>query len=97
MDTNGIVDFADAVDLTITSNTKVYAYDYAARSTNHGRILLDEGMMVSAVDPNAYVDGNINQSKYDLSKLDPEDRVYAVARVFDGDEVQEIVLIVESN
>lgn len=97
MDSNGIVDFSDALDLTITSNTKVYAYDYAANSRNHGRILLDEGMMVSAVDTNAYVDGNINQSKYDLSKLDPEDRVYAVARVFDGDEVQEIVLIVNQD
>lgn len=92
---DGSIKFSEAIDLDLT-DAKIYVYNYAAREKDHGRILLDEGMMATAVEDEAYAGGDTDSDTYFVNKVAAEDQVYAVARVHgrNNDEVKEIYLII---
>ncbi len=90
--TDDSIEVSDLTSLDLnTSGMRVYTYNYDAGTKNHGRISAISGMSATPIRDSYYkADGNT----IDASKIPADDIVYAVARVFDNDEVQEIYLIV---
>ena len=87
---NGVVNFnEDYTDLDV-SNAQVYTYDFSKRKSDAGRLLIDEGMVYSDKIADAYDE---EANTFDLGKVE-NGAVFAVARVINDDEVQEIYLIV---
>ena len=82
----------DNIDLTISNDTKIYVYDFSRNPRNAGRLSLDEGMLAT---PNVSTAYNEDETVYFLDNVDVEDSVvFAVARTFNEDDVQEIYLII---
>lgn len=78
------------------SNAKIYTYDFAASSKN-SRVLLDEGI-ASTPDVKAAKTTVNGQDILNLNNEDViDDVVFAVVRTYDGDEAQEIYLIVNND
>lgn len=90
--TDDSIETADLTSLDLTaSGMRVYTYNYDGSPKNHGRISAISGMVGTPIRDSYYkADGNT----IDATKIPAGDVVYAVARVFDNDEVQEIYLFV---
>ncbi len=91
------VDLADEdnnIDLDVSDAT-IYTYNFSNNKRNGGRLVLDDGMAVTPDVTAAYEDADKSNDIYYLDNEDViDDVVFAVVRTFEGDEVQEIYLIV---
>jgi hypothetical protein len=96
--TGGTIDLEDGnQDITIdSSKTKIYTYNFSQKKKNAGRLVLDNGMMVTPDVKTAHENEDKDiTANYDLTNEDvADDVVYAVVRTFDDDEAQEVYLIV---
>ncbi len=97
---SGKVDFNDAnnVEVTMTSDSKIYTYDFSIGSS-FSRVLVDDGMLYTPSTKSAF-DKDANGDLTDVLDLTndnvKEDVVFAVVRTND-DDVQEIYLITDNN
>ena len=74
------------------SNAKIYTYDYGVNSSKASRVIADNGMLVTPSPKNAR---ESDDTLLNLSNTEVNDSiVFALARVINDDEVQEIYLIV---
>ena len=89
------VDLDAGPDITISSDTKIYTYNFDGKKKNFGRITTDDGMQVTPDVKNAYEGADKASDIYYLDNPDVVDSVvFAVVRTFDEDEAQEVYLVV---
>lgn len=81
-----------AYDVTVGSDSKVYAYDFGVNANRQSRVLVDQAVSYNKV-PNAAHIGDKDSDDINLSHEEVEDIVYCVARVINND-VQEMVMVI---
>ncbi|MGN0107040.1 MAG: S-layer homology domain-containing protein [Hominilimicola sp.] len=90
---DGKVDFTNPenIDLSLSSDTIYYSYNFAGRSKDFGRFTVNSGMLVTPRVTNAFDE---DEKIYDLTNDQvSDDVVFAVVRTFDDDDAQEVYLI----
>lgn len=89
--TDGVVEPGDGIDL-VTTNAKVYTYNFDNAKKNFGRFVLDDGVMTT---PDVKAAWDADKTEYDLTDDGVGNQVvFALVRTFDDDEAQEIYQIV---
>ncbi|MCI8403956.1 MAG: S-layer homology domain-containing protein [Clostridia bacterium] len=93
------VDYDAADNITFsTGDAKIYTYDFAAGGKNSSKVLLDEGMASTPKVTNATTASPEGHDILDLTDEDVKDEVvFALVRFIDGDEAQEVYLILNSD
>lgn len=86
----------NSIEISTSSATKVYTYNFDVSKKKASRVSVDEGLMVTAKSNAAFLDDD--KTMLNLMSEDVNDSiVFTVVRVFDGDEAQEVYQIVAEN